>query len=134
MRLDLKTENKIRMEDNLKDKEYCGECNCLVEYYLELKKDVDVTIKNDSIITTEVLQVCSKCGMELFNVKLETKNLKRQFNLYLKKNGYMLPSELKKLKNEMGNNLFKIIDEVEYNHQLKGSLMKNETYELLKKL
>jgi len=28
----------------------------------------------------------------------------------------MLPSELKKLKNEMGNNLFKIIDEVEYNH------------------
>jgi hypothetical protein len=55
MRLDLKTENKIRMEDNLKDKEYCGECNCLVEYYLELKKDVDVTIKNDSIITTEVL-------------------------------------------------------------------------------
>lgn len=132
MILDTKLENKLRNEEKLRQKEYCCECEKLVEYHLELKKDIEVDIRGEMIKTTEIFQVCNVCGEELFNNRLENKNLKRQFNLYLKQRGFMLPQELKRIQKNMGKDLFKYVDEKSFNWQIKGSPMNTKSYLKLK--
>jgi hypothetical protein len=55
MILDEKLEDKLRKEEKLIKKEYCGKCDKLIEYHLELKKDIEVDVRGEMIRTTEII-------------------------------------------------------------------------------
>ncbi|MEA1883697.1 MAG: DUF4065 domain-containing protein [Thermotogota bacterium] len=84
--------------------DYCGHCDKMVEYTIEKRENVERIIKGERFFVDENVAVCTNCGHDIFNNRLENENLKRGFKQYAHAHSLLSSEEIKAIRNQFGVN------------------------------
>ncbi|HRW35616.1 MAG TPA: hypothetical protein P5107_11240 [Thermotogota bacterium] len=79
--------------------DYC-DCGIMFEYTIEEIWDVERIIKGERFLVDENVAVCTLCGHDIFNNKLENENLKRGFKKYAHAHRLLTSEEIKAIRNQ----------------------------------
>lgn len=72
---------------------------CFKEMETELKSvEETIVVKGTPINTISEVRYCTACGGEIFDEKLDSKNLNMAYDLYKKEKGLLLPSEIESIR------------------------------------
>lgn len=59
-------------------------------------------VKGQDIEICSKVRVCTKCGEDIFDEELDGENLENAYNIYRKKNGLLMPEEIKQIRDQYG--------------------------------
>jgi putative zinc finger/helix-turn-helix YgiT family protein len=116
----------------------CGNCNFVDESKTKIETRLEkVPVKGEDTEITSEIRVCSKCGEDIFDEKLEEKNLGIAYDIYRKKHNLLFPGEIKAIREKYSlsqNNLAKLLGwgEVTLSRYENGSLPEESHNNLLK--
>lgn len=79
----------------------CIECGKEVETHI-ISKDEIWNVKGIEIPCNVQVRVCSECGEELIDTKLEDENIKKVYDVYREKVGLLKSTEIKKIRDKYG--------------------------------
>jgi len=84
--------------------DYCDHCDKMVEYTIEKRGNVERIIKGERFLVDENVAVCTNCGRDIFNNKLENENLKRGFKQYAQAHSLLTTEGIKAIRKQYGIN------------------------------
>ena len=64
-----------------------------------IKKDETYDVKGEPVAVEANVRVCKKCNEEIFDMKLDTENLKRAYQKYKKAHGLLMSEEIMRIRN-----------------------------------
>lgn len=80
-----------------RDRLYCEKCDNLV-HYKTIKLNETFKVKGEEIELLSEKAICSECGQLLYEPYLENENFKKAYLIYAKKNGLILPEDIKRIR------------------------------------
>lgn len=76
---------------------YCPYCNRQVVMDAEIREETYM-VKDENITIDATVCVCAECRRDIFVPEIENDNLRKAYDIYRKKRGLLLPSEIKEIR------------------------------------
>ncbi|MFH1665658.1 MAG: type II TA system antitoxin MqsA family protein [Candidatus Omnitrophota bacterium] len=80
---------------------YCPKCDEVQEVDLISKRE-EYEVRGDKFSINAEIYVCKKCGEDIFDEEMDTKNLMKLYDSYRKTNELLMPDEIKALRSKYG--------------------------------
>jgi putative zinc finger/helix-turn-helix YgiT family protein len=80
-----------------RDRLYCEKCDNLV-HYKTIKQSETFKVKGEKIEILSEKAICIECAHLLYEPYLENENFKKAYSIYAKRNGLILPEDIKRIR------------------------------------
>ncbi|MDQ7797799.1 MAG: DUF4065 domain-containing protein [Candidatus Edwardsbacteria bacterium] len=80
---------------------YCAYCGTTTKLKVERRQET-FSVKKDPVTITSNVMVCTGCGNDLFDEKLDGQNLEQAYDIYRRKHGLVSPQDIIALREKYG--------------------------------